>query len=114
MLHVLSASWPYAKILDCVGYLLSSLLSQDDDLIGSIPLEPHLQVRLVSDPKAPPVSHTFIVKVKITKRYALSTNLDTPIQNCFEIFSLSGVIKAWKKDSDGKPVPGMSQYNILM
>ena len=27
-------------------------------------------------------------------------------QNCFEIFKVGGVIKAWKKDSDGKPVPG--------
>ena len=27
-------------------------------------------------------------------------------QNCFEIFKVDGVIKAWKKDSDGKPVPG--------
>ena len=30
-----------------------------------------------------------------------------PFQNCFEIFKVDGVIKAWKKDSDGKPVPGM-------
>ena len=27
--------------------------------------------------------------------------------NCFEIYSDDGVIKAWKKDSDGKPVPGV-------
>ena len=32
---------------------------QDDDLIGSIPLEPHLQVRLVYDPKAPPVRSNY-------------------------------------------------------
>lgn len=57
-------------------------LLQDDDLIGSIPLmEPHLKVRLVTDPKFPP--------------------------HCFEIYSEDGVIKAWKKDSDGKPVPGV-------
>jgi len=28
------------------------------------------------------------------------------LQNCFELFSLDGVIKAWKKDSEGKAVPG--------
>ena len=59
----------------------TSLSLQDDDLIGSIPLEPHLKVRLVTDPKSAP--------------------------NCFEIYSDDGVIKAWKKDSDGKPVPGV-------
>ncbi|CAI8018928.1 Cytohesin-3 [Geodia barretti] len=53
----------------------------DDDLIGSIPLgDDDLRIRAVIDPKAPP--------------------------NCFEIFKIDGVIKAWKKDSDGKPVPG--------
>ena len=29
------------------------------------------------------------------------------MQNCFELFSCDGaMIKAWKKDSDGKAVPG--------
>ncbi len=65
---------------------LCSLRVQDDDLIGSIPLEPHLKVRLVTDPKSPP--------------------------NCFEIYSEDGVIKAWKKDSEGKPVPGM--YSVYV
>lgn len=33
------------------------------------------------------------------------------LQNCFEIYKEGGVIKAWKKDSDGKPVPGMSVFH---
>ena len=33
-----------------------SISQQDDGLIGSIPLEPHLDVRLVRDPKALSVS----------------------------------------------------------
>lgn len=61
----------------------------DDELIGSIPLvDPGLRVRAVQDPKAAPF--------------------------CFELFSESGVIKAWKKDSDGKPVPGNHDvYRLL-
>jgi cytohesin len=49
----------------------------DSELIGSIPLDPDLRVRTVEAPV-----------------------------NCFEIYSETGVIKAWKKDSDGKVVKG--------
>ena len=95
--------------------------TQDDDLIGSIPLEEDLQIRVVTDPKAPPVSlsgvcwyvqvnsmlclfcipywYPILLYVCIRNNYPLT-------QNCFEIYKEDGVIKAWKKDSDGKPVPG--------
>eukprot|EP00731_Ephydatia_muelleri_P028390 Em0020g34a len=55
-------------------------LLTDEELIGTIPLQLDLKVRPVEDPKAPP--------------------------NCFEIYSETGVIKAWKKDSDKRAVPG--------
>ncbi|KAL5474050.1 hypothetical protein EMCRGX_G028623 [Ephydatia muelleri] len=62
------------------GMLYYFKQSGDEELIGTIPLQLDLKVRPVEDPKAPP--------------------------NCFEIYSETGVIKAWKKDSDKRAVPG--------
>ena len=71
-------------------------------MIGSIPLgDDGLRIRAVTDPKAALVSHT---------HHYLARNTCLCVfvcQNCFEIYKEDGVIKAWKKDSDGKPVPGM-------
>lgn len=39
-----------------MSYFTEGCMVQDDDLIGSIPLEEDLKIRVVSDPKAPPVS----------------------------------------------------------
>ena len=74
---------------------------QDNELIGSIPLDYDLCVKVVDDPRTP-VSADHMT----TPTYHMTLSL----QHCFEIFSSTGVIKAWKKDSDGKVVKGKIKY----